>query len=60
MLAMGPALWLTEGPSLDVSLAFLDIFMPAPALSGSLVSKGRWWASPGVGGSQRSWTWFWY
>lgn len=34
-----------EGPSLDVSSASLDIFMMAPALSGSLVPAGRWWVT---------------
>ena len=42
----GPSLWLMEGSSLDVSLAFLDIFMVALPLSGSLVSGGRQGASP--------------
>lgn len=46
-----------EGPSLDVSLAFLDIFMVALTLSGSLVSGGRQGASPP--GHQKNWTWFW-
>lgn len=57
MLAVGPMPWLVEGPSLDVSLACLDTFMMALALSGSLVSGGRWQASPQ--GNQRNWPWSW-